>query len=105
MGHLGIRSSVCPSICLAIHPFLCRLRSIAAHRDHFVRRLSVCVRASVCPVVTLSWKSGIAMFRKRHMHSSECCHYVLSVCLFVHNSVSRIKCNVESLGGDTVTKL
>ena len=23
--------------------FLCRLRSIAAHRDHFVRRLSVCV--------------------------------------------------------------
>ena len=30
-------------------PFLCRLRSIAAHRDHFVRRLSV------CPVVTLSW--------------------------------------------------
>ena len=28
---------------------LCRLRSIAAHRDHSVRRLSV------CPVVTLSW--------------------------------------------------
>ena len=27
--------------------FLCRLRSIAARRDHFVRRLSV------CPVVTL----------------------------------------------------
>ena len=28
----------------------CRLRSIAAHRDHFVRRLSVCacVRACVC---------------------------------------------------------
>ena len=26
--------------------FLCRLRSIAAHRDHFVRRLSVC--ACVC---------------------------------------------------------
>ena len=26
--------------------FLCRLRSIAAHRDHFVRRLSV--RPSVC---------------------------------------------------------
>ena len=23
--------------------FLCRLRSIAAHRDHFVRRLSLCV--------------------------------------------------------------
>ena len=41
--------------------FLCRLRSIAAHRDHFVRRLSVrpsvclSVCLSVCPVVTLSW--------------------------------------------------
>ena len=31
--------------------FLCRLRSIATHRDHFVRRLSV--RLSVCPSVTL----------------------------------------------------
>ena len=36
--------------------FLCRLRSIAAHRDHFVRRLSVClsIRLSVCPSVTLA---------------------------------------------------
>ena len=42
--------------------FLCRLRSIATHRDHFVRRLSVC-------------HTPIAMFRRRHMHSSECCHY------------------------------
>ena len=33
--------------------FLCRLRSIAAHRDHFVRRLSF--RPCVCPIVTLSW--------------------------------------------------
>ena len=33
--------------------FLCRLRSIAAHRDHFVRHLSVCL--SVRPSVTLSW--------------------------------------------------
>ena len=33
--------------------FLCRLQSIAAHRDHFVRRLSL--RPSVCLVVTLSW--------------------------------------------------
>ena len=34
--------------------FLCRLRSIATHRDHFVRRLSVCpsVCLSVCPSVT-----------------------------------------------------
>ena len=30
----------------AKHSGLCRLRSIAAHRDHFVRRLSVC--ACVC---------------------------------------------------------
>ena len=32
--------------------FLCRLRSIATHRDHFVRRLSV--RLSVCLSVRLS---------------------------------------------------
>ena len=39
------------------YSFLCCLRSIAAHRDHFVRRLSVhpSVCVSVCPVVTLSW--------------------------------------------------
>ena len=40
--------------------FLCRLRSIATHRDHFVRRLSVCpsvclsIRLSVRPSVTLA---------------------------------------------------
>ena len=56
--------------------FLCRLRSIAAHRDHFVRCLSV--RVSVCPV-TLSWQSRKAMIRRRHMHSSECCYCVLSL--------------------------
>ena len=26
-----------------LNVFLCRLQSIAAHRDHFVRRLSVCL--------------------------------------------------------------
>ena len=55
--------------------FLCRLRSIATHRDHFVRRPSarpsVCL--SLCPSVTL-FK---AMFSRRHMHSSECCHYFI----------------------------
>ena len=58
---------------------LCHLRSLAAHRDHFVRRLSVCLSIclSVCPVVSLSWKSRIAMFHRRHMHSLECCHYVI----------------------------
>ena len=38
--------------------FLCRLQRIAAHRDRVVRRLSV------CPVVKLSLKSHIAMFRR-----------------------------------------
>ena len=32
----------------------------------------------VCPVVTLSWCSRIAMFRRRHLHSSECNHYFQS---------------------------
>ena len=44
---------------------LCRLRSIATHRDDC---LSVCLSHFS---VTLSR----AMFRRRHMHSSECCHY------------------------------
>ena len=63
--------------------FLCRLRSIAAHRDHCVRHPSAClyVCLSVCPVVTLSWLSPIVMFRRRRMHSLECCHY-FNWCLF-----------------------
>ena len=55
------------------HSFLCRLRSIATHRDHFVRH------PSVCPSVTLSK----AMFRRQHMHSSECCHYLYCMLLMV----------------------
>ena len=51
--------------------FLCRLRSIATHRDHFVRRLSV--RLS-----HFSDTLSRAMFRRQHMHSSECCHYILN---------------------------
>ena len=39
------RYNPCPSL-----NFLCRLRSIATYRDHFIRRLSV--RPSVCPSVT-----------------------------------------------------
>ena len=60
------------------YTFLCRLRSIVTHRDHFVHiwiTLSVVclsvllsVRLSICHI-------RIAMFRRRHMHSSECCHY------------------------------
>ena len=48
--------------------FLCRLRSIATHRDHFVRRLS-----------HFSVILSKAMLRRRHMHSSECCHYFLTL--------------------------
>ena len=49
--------------------FLCRLRSIATRRDHFVRRPSVC--PSVCLFVCLSvCHTRRAMFRRRHMHSS-----------------------------------
>ena len=44
--------------------FLCCLRSIETHRDHFVRRLSV--SPSVCLSVC---HTRIAMFRKRHVHS------------------------------------
>ena len=38
------------------------------------------VRPCVYPVVTLSWKSRIAIFCRRHMHPLECCHYVLMCC-------------------------
>ena len=58
--------------------FLCRLRSIATHRDHFVCRLSVgpSVCLSVRPSVCLSvCHTRMAMFRMRHMHTSECYHY------------------------------
>ena len=50
--------------------FMCRLRSIATHRDHFVRRPSVC---PICPHFSVTLSK--AMFCRRHMHSSECCHY------------------------------
>ena len=70
---------------------LCRLRSIAVQRDHFVWSMSVCppVCPSVYPVVTLSWSSRKAVFRRRNMHSSECCHYVvlLSLVHIVHEAV------------------
>ena len=58
------------------HVFLCRLQSIATHRDHFVCILSIYL--SVCLSVRLSHFSvtlSKAMFRRQHMHSSECCHY------------------------------
>ena len=61
---------------------LCRLRSIATHKDHFVRR----------PSVRLS-HSHVAMFRRRHVHSSECCHYFFtSVFIRVTNKDHLCRC-------------
>ena len=46
----SIEQTNCLQNCDCLLPqFLCRLRSIATHRDHFVRRPSVCL--SVCPSV------------------------------------------------------
>ena len=55
--------------------FLCFLRSIAAHRDNFVRHLSV--RVSVC----LSCSQTFLVVTHSYVYlatlrSSECCHYV-----------------------------
>ena len=55
--------------------FLCRLRSIATHRDHFVRRpgcLSVC--PSVCHSFRYTFQSYVS---QANTHSPECCHYFL----------------------------
>ena len=64
--------------------FLCRLRSIAAHRDNFVQRPSVClyVCLSVCLVVTLSWLSPIAMFHSMTLLDGNKFIIFLSVTLF-----------------------
>ena len=39
-------SSACISIVVYVLALLCHLRSIAAHTDHSVRRLSVCMSGS-----------------------------------------------------------
>ena len=59
---------------MTVAPLFCRLLSIATLRDHFVRRLSVrpSVSLSFCPSVCHTFQR---MFRRRYMHSSECCHY------------------------------
>ena len=51
-------------------PFLCRLRSIAAHRDHFVWRLSV--RVSVCLSACLS--DSQTFFVVTHSYVSQATH-------------------------------
>ena len=52
--------------------FLCCLQSIATHRDQLCP-------SSFCPLVCLSVRPSVTLskgiFRRRHMHSSQCCHY------------------------------
>ena len=62
IGNKRDRTETCSAFKKKENQFLSRLRSWAAHRDHFVRRLSV---RCVCPTVTLYWYSRIAMFRRR----------------------------------------
>ena len=53
---------------------LCRLRSIAVHRDNFVWRLSV--RSSVRSVVTLSWNRHTML---THSYVSQATHAILGM--------------------------
>ena len=78
---------------------LCRLRSIAAHRDHFVRRPSVCpsVCLSVCPSICHTFHSYVLQathaflgmlplfFRDHFVRRLSVCP---SVCLSVRPSVT-----------------
>ena len=68
-GHLVIWSSICLSL-------LCHLRSIAAHRDHLVRRLSIRLSGSHTFLVVT------------HSYVSQATHAFLGMlplfCLFVH---------------------
>ena len=63
----------------SLQVFLCRLQSLATHRDHFVRRPSVCLSVSLSVCHTSSVTLSKAMFHRRLMHSSECCHYFVWV--------------------------
>ena len=61
---------------------LCRLRIIAAHRDHFVRRLSLC--PSVCLSVCLSRSHTFLVFT--HCYVLEATHAflgMLPLCLMI----------------------
>ena len=65
-------------MCLSIFKFvsfLCRLRSIAAHRDHFVRRLSVC--PSFCLSVRLSGSHTFLVVT--HSYVSQATHAFLGM--------------------------
>ena len=64
--------SFLPKTMEPVTPFLlCRLRSIAAHRDHFVRRLSV------CPSVRLSGSHTFLVVR--HSYVSQATHTFLGM--------------------------
>ena len=75
----------CLSLCCASDTLYnqSRLRSIAAHRDHCVRRLSV--HPSVYPCVCLSDRHTFLVVTHRHMHSLEYCHYVSIYSCIVSN--------------------
>ena len=63
--------------------FLCRLRSIATHRDHFVGRLSV--HLSVCPCVCLSGSHTFLVVM--HSYVSQAIHAflgMLPLCLILY---------------------
>ena len=60
--------------------FLCRLRSIAAHRDHFVRRLSVCVSVRVSGSHTFLLVTHSYVLQATHAFFGML-HYVLAVIL------------------------
>ena len=78
------------------YQFLCRLRSIAARRDHFVQRLSVCqsVRLSVCP-------SGIHIFLvDTHSYVLQATHAflgMLPLCLVSWDECPGSLCNSPSV--------
>ena len=68
---------------------LCRLRNIAAHRDHFARRLSV--RPSVCRVCLPGSHTFLVVtviyVSQWYKHSSECCHYF---CILLSTFISSL---------------
>ena len=61
------------NIRIEVH-FLCHLRSIATQGSLCRSSVRLSVRPSVC-LSHFSVTLSKAMFRRRHMHSSECCHY------------------------------
>ena len=84
-GNKRDRTVTCSAFNKKENKFLCRLRSIAAHLDNFVRGLSV--RLSICLSLCLSGSHTLLVVThsyvsQANMHSSECCHYFLYIYCF-----------------------